>query len=550
MRIQWLPDQWSKNFALKYLKAGTRFSGRFFTCVLVVMGLLLLTLAVYDYRAEEVISNLKDRYTQMEQFRNEIIHLDEALSMSARMAAATGDIKWEKRYQYYEPKLTGAIKQAVALSPEIYRQETDRSSIGKIKLLEMEHKAFDLIRAGHDKEAMQILFGDQYEIQKKNYIQAIQRLNLFLKLQMEMALSMEKSKEYFARMAFATALILLLLAWLIIMRIARHAQESLIESNRQLSERTEQLTELTHTLDDKVHERTRSLAVALTQLQKAHQDLKDVQTQLLQSEKFSAIGQLAAGIAHEINNPIGFINSNLQTLGQYVAHYTQLLGILNKLEKALKDKDKERAAQVVHSWEKLRAETNFAFIDDDIVNLIKESRDGAEKIRKIILDLRTFASPDKGVMDSVNFEALVESVLNIVWNELKYKAEIKKDYGDVPFIACNPQAIGQVLVNLLINAAQAIRDHGTITIRTYVKGDYVFMDIIDTGCGIPPENITKIFDPFFTTKPPGQGVGLGLSLSYDIIRKHGGKLTFTSQVGKGTTFTVMLPVAYAAKEMA
>jgi len=546
MNAKSLTERLSRNFAK--LKIGTQLSVRFFTAVLMIMGGLLVFLAVYDYRAEEVLKNLKDHYSQIEEFRNEIIHWDEALSMSARMAAATGDIKWEKRYQIYEPRMTQAIKQAVALSPEIYRKETDRTSIGKIKLLEMEHKAFALIRQGNNKEAMGILFGDQYELQRNNYIQAIERLNIFLKMQMEMALSMEKSKEYFARMAFITALILLLLAWLVIMCIARHAQDALVESNRQLSERTQQLTDLTRTLDQKVQERTRSLAVTLTQLQKTYQDLKDVQTQLLQSEKFSAIGQLAAGVAHEINNPIGFINSNLQTLEQYVAHYTQLLGILNKLEKALKDKDQTRAAEAVLSWEKIRQETNFAFIDDDIANLIRESKEGAEKIRKIVLDLRAFASPDKGAMDSVNLEALIESVLNIVWNELKYKAEITKDYGDVPLITCNPQKIGQVLLNLFINAAQAIRDHGTIAIKTYTKGEYVYIEVADTGCGIAPDNITKIFDPFFTTKPVGQGVGLGLSISYDIVRKHGGKITFLSQVGQGTTFTVMLPVAFAMKE--
>jgi signal transduction histidine kinase len=548
MKITTWLDRWTKK-PTPQLNDAPKLSARFFTAILVAMAVFLVALAIYDYRAEEIITNLKDRNTQIEQFRLEIVHLDEDLSMAARMAAATGDAKWEKRYRQYEPKLTRAIQQAVALSPEIYRKETDRTGVGKIRLLEMEHKAFDLIRDGKTREAMDILFGEQYEAQKKNYINAIERLNLFLKMQMDLALAMEKSKENLARIAFITALILLLLAWLIIMRIARHTQEALMDSNRQLRERTQQLTEMTGTLDQKVHERTRSLAVALTNLQKTHQDLKDVQTQLLQSEKFSAIGHLAGGIAHEINNPIGFINSNLQTLEQYLVHYTQLLGILNELEKSLKDKDKEKAAQVVHSWERMRTETNFAFIDGDIANLIRESREGAEKIRKIVLDLRAFASPDHGTIDSVNVEALIESVVNIAWNEIKYKAELKKEYSEVPFIECNPQKISQVLVNLLVNAAQAIEGHGEIRIKTYTKEEFVYIDVTDTGCGIRPEHVTQIFDPFFTTKPVGQGVGLGLSLSYDIIRKHGGKITFTSKVGQGTTFTVMLPVAFAMKEM-
>jgi len=327
------------------------------------------------------------------------------------------------------------------------------------------------------------------------------------------------------RVHYLTEFMLLLLSWLALMLIARGTQESLLENQFRLDE-------LNKTLDQRVQERTR--------------DLHNVQGQLLQSEKFSAIGQLAAGIAHEINNPIGFINSNLQTMEKYVVHYTQLLGVLNKLEKYLKEKDHERVAQVIVSWEKVRKETNFTFIEDDICNLLKESKEGTETIRKIVSDLCTFARPDKGTEDFVDLEALMESMLNISWNEIKYKAQLKKDYGKVPKIVCNPQKIGHVFVNLLTNAAQAINGKGFITVKTYTKDDYVCVDISDTGCGIPPENISRIFDPFFTTKPVGQGVGLGLSISYDIIRKCGGTITFSSLVGKGTTFTVMLPLEHAS----
>ena len=140
---------------------------------------------------------------------------------------------------------------------------------------------------------------------------------------------------------------------------------------------------------------------------------------------------------------------------------------------------------------------------------------------------------------------LMESMLNIAWNEIKYKAQLRKDYGQVPPIVCNPQKIGQVFINLLINAAHAIKDKGFITIKTRLDGEFVCVDISDTGCGIAPEHSTSIFDPFFTTKPVGQGAGLGLSISYDIVRKHGGTITFVSEAGQGTTFTVKLPVSYA-----
>jgi signal transduction histidine kinase len=218
------------------------------------------------------------------------------------------------------------------------------------------------------------------------------------------------------------------------------------------------------------------------------------------------------------------------------------LGILNKLEKALKDKDKERVAEVVNSWQKIRTETNFSFIDGDVSNLLTESIEGAQKIGRIVNDLRTFASPDRGVMDSVNLEVLLESILNIVWNEIKYKGEVKREYGLVPMVICNPQKVGQVFVNLLINAAQAIKGKGTITVKTYTKGEFVCVDVKDTGCGIAPEHINRVFDPFFTTKVPGEGIGLSLSLSYDIISKQAGDLKFESKLGEGSTFTVMLPL--------
>ena len=500
---------------------------QFFTGVLIVTGILLVIIGVNDYHAKKAVDFLKERYAKIDQLRTQIVYFDDILTMSARMAAATGDIKWELRYHAFEPKLTAAIRQAMAVSPEVYRKETDRNSFGKVKLLEMEHKAFVLIGEGKGKEAMNILFGNLYEHQRNNYSKAVENLSILLKKQMDAALEVENSKEHLSQIAFISVFILLLLSWLTILRITRSSQEALIQTNRRLDE-------LNKTLDQKVQERT--------------EHLQKVQGQLLQSEKFSAIGQLAAGVAHEINNPIGYINSNLQTLEKYVPYYTPLLGLLHQLEKAVKDKDEERAFKVIFCWEKLRKETNFDFIEGDIVNLLQESREGTESMRKIVADLCSFASPDKGIEDYVDLEALMERMLNIVYNEIKYKAELKKEYGKVPPVVCNPQKIGQVFVNLLTNAAHAIEAKGTITIKTYPKDEYVCVDISDTGCGIPSENFSKIFDPFYTTRPVGQGVGLGLSISYDIIRRHGGDITFISEVGKGTTFTVMLPIEYANDE--
>ena len=507
---------------------------RFFTAILILSCALLALLLVDDYHTNRMIKDLKEQYSQITQLKVEFIHIDEVLSSSARMAAATSDTKWDQRYHTFELKFSGILQQATMLDPKIYRKEIDRTNPKMNFLSQMEHKAFDLIHQGHSDEALSMLLSVLYEKQKTQYVRSIQQLNEFLEKQTEATLVVQGRKIDLSRVFLMTVLILLLLSWLIILRATRHYQEALLDANRRLTQRTQELDDLNHTLEQKINERTNTLSNAL-------EELKKVQTQLLQSEKFTAIGQLAAGVAHEINNPIGVINSNLQTLEKYLIHYSHLSGLLNKLDQALKDKDQHKVLENINAWEKMKEESNFEFIDSDIGNLLKESKEGAEKIWKIILDMRAFTSADKGMMSSVNVEALMDSVLNIISNELKYKTDIKKEYGQVPAIVCNPQKISQVFVNLLMNAVQSIETKGTVTIRTYIENNHVGIDISDTGRGISPEDVTKIFDPFFTTKPVWAGVGLGLSVSYDIVRKHGGAMTFSSQLGQGTTFTVMLP---------
>jgi len=173
---------------------------------------------------------------------------------------------------------------------------------------------------------------------------------------------------------------------------------------------------------------------------------------------------------------------------------------------------------------------------------LQHSRKGIERIQKIVMDLRTFAREDKNEMEHVKIEEVIEGILTIVYSEIKYKAKLEKDYGDTPLIECSPQRLGQVFINLIVNALQAMEGTGTIAIKTYKQGEFVYVDVRDTGKGIPQENLSKIFDPFFTTKPVGQGTGLGLSVSYEIIKKHNGDMTVRSNPGEGTTFTIMLPI--------
>ncbi|MBI5639684.1 MAG: GHKL domain-containing protein, partial [Nitrospirae bacterium] len=191
---------------------------------------------------------------------------------------------------------------------------------------------------------------------------------------------------------------------------------------------------------------------------------------------------------------------------------------------------------------KQRKALKIDFITEDLGNLIRESLDGAERIKKIVQDLKSFSRVDEAEQKMADINAGLESTINIVWNELKYKATVKKEYGDIPLTKCNPGQLNQVFMNLLVNAAHAIESQGDIGIRTWSEEDSIFVSISDTGCGIPAEKINRIFEPFYTTKEVGKGTGLGLSIAYDIVKKHSGEIKVQSEVGKGTTFTINIPV--------
>jgi signal transduction histidine kinase len=263
--------------------------------------------------------------------------------------------------------------------------------------------------------------------------------------------------------------------------------------------------------------------------------LNDTRSQLLQAEKMAAVGQLAAGVAHEINNPIGYVNSNLGTLGRYVG---DLLGLLELYTHA----EPELPAAGREAIENRRDEIDLDFLRQDVVELVAQSREGVERVKKIVQDLQQFSRADDAKWLTTDLHEGLETTLNIVWNELKYKAQVIKEYGELPRVECLPSQLNQVFMNLLVNAAQAIETRGTVTIRTGRKDEQVFVEIRDTGKGIAPEHMKRLFEPFFTTKPVGQGTGLGLSLSYRIIQRHGGRIEVESEPGRGTVFRVWVPV--------
>jgi len=318
----------------------------------------------------------------------------------------------------------------------------------------------------------------------------------------------------------------------------KQAETVLTRSNAQLEEdvekRTQQLIEINRTLEFEKNQ----------QLLLNHQ-LKETQAYLVQSEKMASIGQLAAGVAHEINNPIGYINSNLASLKNYIDNLLALVAIYEKAEAT--NPDTEQLSQIKTFKQKIDIE----FLKADVLDLLQESQEGTTRVKQIVQNLKDFSH--LGSDDDWQWADLhvgLETTLNIVNNEIKYKAKVVKAFGDLPEVKCLPQQLNQVFMNLLVNAAQAIESEGIITLRTGTENDQVWIEISDTGNGIAPEHLGKIFDPFFTTKPVGKGTGLGLSISYSIIQRHQGEIQLNSQLGQGTTFRIVLPIRGAVIENA
>ena len=316
----------------------------------------------------------------------------------------------------------------------------------------------------------------------------------------------------------------------------KQAEIVLARSNAQLEEdvakRTQELININQTLE-----------FEKDQMLRLNSQLSEAQAHLVQSEKLASIGQLAAGVAHEINNPIGYINSNLSSLKNHIDGLLGLLAIYEKTEAT--NTDTEQLADIQAFKQKI----DLDYLKTDVLDLLEESQEGTTRVKKIILDLKDFSH--QGGDDAWQWSDLhagLESTLNIVSSELKYKATIVKEFGDLPKVKCLPHQLNQVFMNLLVNAAHAIEHEGIITLRTGTENENVWVEISDTGKGIAPEHIGKIFDPFFTTKPVGSGTGLGLSVSYSIIKKHQGEIQLTSQLGQGTTFRVVLPMSGAVIE--
>ena len=293
-----------------------------------------------------------------------------------------------------------------------------------------------------------------------------------------------------------------------------------------------QLHDLYDSLELKVQERTLAL-------ERANQEIKETQAMMVHSEKMRSLGELVAGIAHEINNPVNFIHGNIMILDKYVKDMFSLIDLYIANEASISEEELKKI-------NKTKADIDIDFIRDDVKDLIKSCVEGTERTKNIVLDLKNFSRMEEMVLTQFNIPKEIDTTLNILNNKYKNRITVVKDYEpNVPKIEAYGGQLNQVFMNILDNAQYAIKGEGTVTISVKQDGDNVIIKFSDTGEGIKKEDLRKVFEPFFTTKPVGQGTGLGMSITYRVIKNHNGEIFVDSEVGKGTTFTIKLPVNYA-----
>jgi two-component system NtrC family sensor kinase len=286
--------------------------------------------------------------------------------------------------------------------------------------------------------------------------------------------------------------------------------------------------------EELLESRSRELYDSNESLRLAYNQLKTQKAQLVHQEKLASIGQLSAGVAHEVNNPAGYVKSNLSTLKDYVG----------KIQKFIEDTEAltNEPSDIKEKFAESKKRLDIDYIQEDIGELINDAIDGMERVSSIVKALKDFSRPDTEKPQCFSLNECIQNTIKIIHNEIKYKSELKLELGDIPEIHGQPGSMGQVVLNLLVNASHSIATKGNIELKTYLQVDKIYLSIKDNGCGIKDENLAKIFDPFFTTKEVGQGTGLGLSIVQNIVRKHKGNIHVDSEIGQGTTFTISLPV--------
>ena len=510
------------------------------TATVVLTLLLFFPQAWMTLQAYENFNSIIQHELRLQTLSDKITHLDEVLTMSASMNAATGNSFWEKRYRQFEPQLDAAIKESIKLAPDAYNSEdAKKTDAANTRLVKMEYRSFDLVSRNQQQAAQTLLSSSAYKTEKQKYADGINRRNLAIAQQIQTKVIEYRQQLFWSSFVAVTSLIMLVPAWFMVLRLLqgylqarKTAQIALEETNKKLEIR--------------VQERTQELNEKNSYLQRTLEEIQIIQLQLIQTEKTSALGQMVAVITYEINNPLSFVEENIDSILAYMQDLLKLLRLYQQYY--------PEPPQAIQAHIKA---IKLDFIQDDFMELLDSMKVGTEEIRDIVLSLRNCSSLDEVGLKTVDLHESIDGILTILQHRLKGKPNfpvisVIKEYGELPLVECYPSHLNQVFMNIVANGIDAIEDRyqtsdlqlPIIRINTEVyDGEWVVIHISDNGSGIAEDIRSKLFDPFFTTKGIGKGMGLGLSISYKIVvEKHSGRLSCQSSLGNGTEFIIEIPV--------
>ena len=509
--------------------------GMFLTALLVTLG------GAGVWRLYGDARELATTELRLRELTGRIMLFDEILTMSARMAAATGDGRWESRYQEHEPKLTAALEGALVLAPEVYASgAASQTSTANTALVALETRALEALRGGDRLAAAALLFSEEYEANKKTYAGGMAQTVALVDARIEDRLGVQKRAGKLMLVIGVAVSLLLLLTWT---RIARLIRGYIVLQNRA----TAALALANEGLEERVAERTSLLATANEQLRQEALDREAAELELRHAQKLEAVGRLAAGIAHEINTPVQFVGDSVNFMRDAFGEMTGLLETYQGLGKSVLDgaataADAEAARQA-------EDDADLPYLTEHLPRALDRALDGLERVATIVRSMKEFAHPDRKEKTPVDLNKSIESTLVIARNEYKYIAELHTAFAELPPVVCHAGEINQAVLNIVVNAAHAIADRvgatgnkGTLSVSTERDGEFAVIAVQDDGGGIPDAVREKIFEPFFTTKEVGRGTGQGLAIARSVVDKHGGTLTFDSVVGQGTTFHIRLPL--------
>lgn len=514
--------------------------------VTVVLTLFLFVPQTWiTWRAYHNFNQIINHELKLQNLSDQIKYYDEVLTMSARMNAATGNSIWEKRYRKFEPLLDATIKESIRLAPQAYdSQDVKETDAANQRLVAMEYKSFELVNKGETLEAQSLLSGFAYESEKQKYASGVKKINQRISSLIETRVLQYRRYLLWSIGFSFTSLAFLIPSWFLVLRLLK---KYLKTSN--LAQKI--LKNVNHELELRVEQRSEELRNKNAELTQTLQRLQQAQIQLIQTEKMSSLGEMVAGIAHEINNPITFVKCNIEYVKEYSSNILKLIENY-QLNYPQPPEDIQLQIEAI----------DLQFIQEDFIKILKSIEIGTDRVEKIVKSLRNFSRLDEAEIKAVDIHEGIDGTLMILSHRLKAtdkqpEISIIKEYSLLPLVECYPGLLNQVFMNILANAIDALHEYNLQRTSEEIKNNpsviricthqlnqsWIQIRIIDNGIGIPENIRDKLFDPFFTTKPVGKGTGLGLSISYQIIvEKHSGKLYYNSTEYKGIEFIIEIPI--------